>query len=519
MHCLKYLRRWVISDSLHMNLKHRYTKFHFKIYHLTQTMLRIACLLALSQFTVAYDANGVPIPPDADGRLRVLVSLKGDIANSLGSVNAGNWETRGERGQAVEKLLQDHAEKSQKGLMEYLNTKDGSGRRLFDHSDVKSYWITNEVLIKGASEQMINELKKRDDVASVNVELEFPIEQPTEISADEISTNALQWGVQRVRANTAWNNYDGKGIVVGGIDTGVRRSHRILKDNYFGSYGWYDPQEKTKTPNDQGGHGTHTMGTILGSEGYGVAPGAKWMACKGCGKTSCSQSALLACGEFFVCPTDTNGNNKDCSKAPHVVNNSWGGGRGNRWYMQVVNAWHAAGIIPVFSAGNSGPNCNTANSPGDYPNVISVASTTSSNTISSFSSRGQTVDIAAPGSSVRSAYVSSDSSFATYSGTSMAAPHVSGVIALMLQKNDELEYDSVINIIQATASRSIRAQSQVCGGRSQRQFPNHAFGYGIIDAVNALSRVPEPCQWKKSVGCIPSNTCQFSWESWQCSRR
>ena len=488
-------------------------------------MLRAASIIALSQVTAALDSNGAPIAPDANGRVKILVTLKGkdekssisgDRASNMNNFNADDWETRGERGQAVEKLLQNEAEESQKSLMNFLNEKDGNGRRLLGHSGVKSYWISNQILIEGASEDMIQELEKRNDVVSASIELEYPIEEPTEISDEETGTNSLQWGVQRVRANSIWNQFTGKGVVVGGIDTGVRGTHRILKNNFLGKYGWYDPYQKSKYPNDEGGHGTHTMGSIVGAEGYGVAPGAKWMACKGCATRSCSQSALLACGQFFLCPTDTYGNNRDCSKAPDVINNSWGGGRGSTWYSRVVNAWRAAGIIPVFSAGNSGSSCNTANSPGDYYNVISVSSIQRDGAISSFSSRGRTVDIAAPGSSVRSAFISSDNSFATYSGTSMAAPHVTGVIAIMLQKNSALTYDSVMNIFKSSGNKYIKASSQVCGGKSQRQFPNDAFGYGVVDAVAAVAQVPGSCRWVDNVGCSPTNSCYWSWSWWQC---
>ncbi|ODM87618.1 Bacillopeptidase F [Orchesella cincta] len=109
----------------------------------------------------------------------------------------------------------------------------------------------------------------------------------------------------------------------------------------------------------------HTTGTIAGGKGIGVAPGAKWAACRGCASSACWQSDLLACGDFFACPTRADGSSPDCSKAPNVVSNSWGGGRGNTWYNDVIEGWHAAKIIPLFSNGNSGPSCNTANSPAD----------------------------------------------------------------------------------------------------------------------------------------------------------
>jgi subtilisin family serine protease len=116
------------------------------------------------------------------------------------------------------------------------------------------------------------------------------------------------------------------------------------------------------------------------------------------------------------------GSAPDCSKAPNLVSNSWGGGRGQTWHDAVIAAYHAGGIIPLFSIGNSGPSCNTANSPGDR-DVIGVGSTTSDDGLSSFSSVGPTIDgrmkpdISAPGSNVLSAYNSGDSDYRALSGT------------------------------------------------------------------------------------------------------
>lgn len=279
----------------------------------------------------------------------IIVTMKNDVPNALGSVNSFVSQFRDERNVMTTQRMKKIAEESQKEVMEYLTKEDGNGRRLQEHSEATSFWITNQIYIKGVSKDLIKSLRQIKGVEFVEKEQTYQVEEPIEVSNENSTIDAVQWGINRVR-NGLSDDFIGKDIIVANIDTGVRGSHRILKSSFMGEYGWYDPYKRTSSPNDQNGHGTHVMGTIVGSEGYGVAPGATWMACKGCADRSCKQSALIACGQFFLCPHKTSGSSSknDCSKAPHVINNSWGGGQGSRWFKRVVNAWQEAGIIPVF---------------------------------------------------------------------------------------------------------------------------------------------------------------------------
>jgi len=308
-----------------------------------------------------------------------------------------------------------------------------------------------------------------------------------------------EWGVNIIGAPEAWSmdgGNSGDGIVVANIDTGVRYTHETLRHNFRSEYGWYDPYDRTANPIDRNGHGTHTMGTIAGANGIGVAPNAKWIACRGCDTSSCSNYALLECGEFMSCPHLPNGSGADCSKAPNLVSNSWGGGQGNTFYKSVINAWYAADIVPIFSNGNSGPSCGSANSPADDPNAIGVGSTTSNDALSSFSSKGPSrggltkPDLSAPGSNVYSAWHTSDKAYFTASGTSMAAPHVAGASAIILSRRSDLNVKEIKSYLTyGNANSTLIKPRYNCGGINESKFPNHAFGSGRINVLNSLVKL------------------------------
>jgi len=276
----------------------------------------------------------------------------------------------------------------------------------------------------------------------------------------------------------------------------VRGTHEALRDNYVGEYGWFDPYAGRDVPTDVNGHGTHTIGSIAGTHGVGVAPGAKWMACLGCLSFGCFTAQLLACGQFVTCPTLPDGSEPDCTKAPHIVSNSWGGNGGQTFYDEIIQTWNTAGILPVFSNGNSGEKgCGSAGSPADIDskdgNVFAAGSTTQSDEWSYFSSLGPSVygeikpNIAAPGSAVVSSYHHADDSYYTASGTSMAAPHVSGVLALILNANPGATFEQAAKILYAGAS-PVNTSGEECGGIPHGVYPNNYVGHGRVSASDSI---------------------------------
>nr|WP_277605825.1 S8 family serine peptidase [Glycomyces sp. L485] len=320
----------------------------------------------------------------------------------------------------------------------------------------------------------------------------------------DIEPATTEWGLDNIHADDVWDlGFDGTGVVIAGIDSGVDHTHPALVEQYRGNngdgtfshdYNFLDVQGTCGgAPCDGDGHGTHTMGTMVGDDGgenqIGVAPGAEWIAVNGCCP---SLEALIEAGEWIAAPTDADGNDPDPSMAPDIVNNSWGttASVDDPFYEDIVSLWHAAGIIPVTSLGNNGSGCETAGSPGIYPNVIGVGAYDVNDEIGDFSARGPgrdgavKPDVAAPGVNVRSALPGGE--YGIENGTSMAAPHVAGTIALMLSAAPALEgdYDSVYAII--TGSARATADDQ-CGGTAEH---NNVYGHGRIDALEAVLASP-----------------------------
>lgn len=430
----------------------------------------------------------------------VMISFTQGIDTVINQINSMSFSSPAEKRTVLTNAQKTFSGASQGQLQNFLNSMG---------VNYESFWINNKMVVPNVNSALVDAISNIPGVAKIEKEPVANIELPVggeELLEDfsnmtrfarQSATSPPQYGIAKIRADQVWGSYKGKGIVVAGIDTGVRYTHDALKGRWRSSYGWYDPYKGTSLPNDGNGHGTHTMGTIAGINGIGVAPEATWIACMGCNSDSCSGSALYACGQWVQCPTDPKGQNQDCTKAPDVVSNSWGGGQGQTWFDEIINSWQAAGITPVFSIGNSGSGCNTAGSPGDRPKVISVGSTDSSDRISTFSSRGPTSDgrvkpeISAPGGQVRSAWHTGNSVYNTISGTSMACPHVSGVVALMKQKNRAATFSQIFNAITNTAERTglNKSGAATCGGTSADVYPNNIFGYGRIDAVRAVGAI------------------------------
>jgi subtilisin family serine protease len=430
----------------------------------------------------------------------VLISFKSGTKSVIEAfTSAAPLSTRKHKKEELVSTLEHHAESAQRNVREFLTAR--ASRMRSQALVVESLWITNQILVRNADAELISSLAAMDEVSAIQLNAVIQIEEPIKMeeSYGHAQEQELTWGLQNIQVSKVWNilgGNSGEGVVIGAIDTGVRGTHECLKDNYVGGYyGWYDPYAYTCSPYDNNGHGTHVTGTMVGKLGIGVAPEAKWMHCLGCGPGGCDFYALIMCGQFMMCPFRCDGTQRDCTQAPPIVSNSWAGGQNYPFFVPVIDAWHAAGIIPVFGAGNTGSACGTAQSPGDYLNVIAVGATTSTNGLAYFSARGPSLagalkpDISAPGDGIKSATQVSDKSYGVWSGTSMAAPHVSGIIALLKSAYPDLTYEDARAYLFDGAEQNLKFSNISCGGIRDTEFPNNHFGHGKVNALKSFIRL------------------------------
>ena len=322
--------------------------------------------------------------------------------------------------------------------------------------------------------------------------------------------SGVQWNVSMIGADKVWGEFGvrGEGIVIGQSDSGVDVNHPDLKDSYRGKtdgddYNWFDPWYGGTSPYDENGHGTHTLGTVLGQNGIGVAPDATWFACMNLNRNLGNPALYLDCMQFMLAPFPQGGDplaDGDPTRAADVLNNSWGcpeiEGCDPDALLYAANHLRDAGIFVVVSTGNDGPNCSTVNAPLSlYDSVFSVGAIDRSGNVTEFSSRGPVTadgsnrmkpDIVAPGRDILSALPGG--TYGALEGTSMAGPHVAGVVALLWSADPSLigDIDRTEQIIIETAKPYTGNTSFGCfeGGN-----PNAAYGYGIVDVYAAVKVV------------------------------
>ncbi|MDY7078689.1 MAG: S8 family serine peptidase [Chloroflexota bacterium] len=388
----------------------------------------------------------------------------------------------------VVSALQASAARSQAPLLVYLEGARASGL-------VESYtpfWVFNGIAVR-ARPSVVRDLVVHPAVATVrldhyrqwvlNSNPQSPIPNPQ---------SQIEWGVARVRADQVWISLhiSGTGTVVAGMDTGVDWLHPTLRANYRGynphgpsnhTYSWRDSTDGGALyPVDDYGHGSHTLGSAVGQDGIGVAPGAQWIAVKVLDNRGSGYDSWIHDGfQWLLAPGG------DPAQAPDVVNCSWGSSISSLTTFQSdLQALRGAGIFVVFSNGNRGPDEGTVSSPASLPGTFAIGATDSDDEVANFSSRGPSPwgetrpHVVAPGVDVYSSLPGG--TYGLMNGTSMAAPHVSGLVALLHSVSPTLSITRATFIITSTAAPL------------GDLIPNNDTGWGRVDGFAAAVALAQP---------------------------
>ncbi|MBI3535801.1 MAG: S8 family serine peptidase [Deltaproteobacteria bacterium] len=297
----------------------------------------------------------------------------------------------------------------------------------------------------------------------------------------------LPYDLKQIKMDLVMKDYPditGKNIIIGHLDTGIELNHPALANKVLV---FFDNEKKiVAQAYDIQGHGTHTAGTIVGGDRttniFGMAPEASLVSSGPLG----SYEGVLNGMEFFLQVGNENGG----ALFPRLINNSWNceAAPDVELFYKGITAWEAAGILPVFSAGNSGPRPKSITTPHEHPSVLAVGSVGSAGLVSNFSSRGPGIfkgqetkkpDLSAPGENIRSSYL--DGQYTSISGTSMATPHVTGAAALLWQTNPKLTPVQVREILTVTTEAvDINGASTTPGSW------NANYGYGKLNVYEAI---------------------------------
>ena len=411
------------------------------------------------------------------------------------------------RHETVLGALTQAAGRSQPTLLSYLDTRVTAGTV----KGYTPYWITNMVVVY-ATKAELGKIAQRGDVEAIEANFRATVIESAESSylgASPLGLGATS-GLRAINAPRVWHElgYTGEGTLVANLDTGVDVTHPALEDRWRGNWHpwtecWRDVTSNNTHPVDLEYHGTHVMGTICGSghdtgDSIGIAFDALWIADRSLNEGLGTEfdNAVIGAYQWFADP-DSNPSTTD--DVPDVVQNSWGLSDtlwsyfgyvdcDYRWQEAIDNC-EAAGVVLIFSAGNEGPGWQTHRSPANICNTpmvnFSVGAVDCENygwpyPIAGFSSRGPSdcdsitikPEVTAPGVDVRSCYRFGE--YGPKTGTSMAGPHVAGVVALMRQANPDADVQTIKNYIMQSV-RDLGPAGE-----------DNTYGWGVIDAYEAV---------------------------------
>jgi len=477
-------------------------------------LLLLPCLLAalLQPVTAQTPSPTLPFSPSAlralddlapDQKAAFIITLADQLASPASPGKLSPLETlslaapsKQARQQAVIESLQAHAAAAQATLLAQARSLQAAGQV----DSILSFWIFNGISLR-ATPAAMRALAAMPGIARItpDPDPDAPIvlldEQNPGFSKKPgfFPASSPEPNVSLVNAPALWDlGYTGQGVVIASLDTGVDYTHPDLAASYRGGAdSWFDPYAQNAAPADFNGHGTMTMGLMVGASAggtaIGIAPGAKWISAKIFdNSTHYTDAAVHQALQWVINPN----NNPADPQAPDVVNNSWGysnAGHCDVTFQPDLLAVEAAGIIPVFSSGNVGPGIPSDVSPANNAGAFPVAAIDNNSLIASFSSRGPNScdpgspypEVSAPGVVVRAAAANSDL-YTTCTGTSCAAPAVTGGIALLLSAIPHLS-----TTLQESAITSGAADLGSAGFDT-------TYGYGRLDLLASYNWLTGP---------------------------
>ncbi|HEX4680856.1 MAG TPA: S8 family serine peptidase [Gaiellaceae bacterium] len=405
--------------------------------------------------------------------VEVILDQQADLS---GLKHSGGRHARLEH---VVRALHTFADARQKGLLQLLKLRKGVGSA----GKIVPLWIVNGIDVQ-ATPALINELARRPEVAEIRPAAS--IQAPVAPTTSAAPTGPAQSNLSLVNAPSVWALGDtGAGVVVANMDTGVDVTQPDLAASYRGGAdSWYDPNgQHTSTPTDVSGHGTWTMGVMAGGSAsgtaVGMAPGAKWIAVKLFNDQGTTTTPIAHQAFQWLLDPDGNPATPD---APDVVLNSWtlGNPGCNLEFEPDIQALRTAGIVPVFAGGNFGPGSGTDASPANNPGAVAVGSTDLTDTLDPGSSRGPSTcdgstwpQLVAPGVDITTTDLYGG--YTVQSGTSLAAPHVAGALALLLSAFPDVSAD-----LQTSALAAGAVDLGVPG-------PDNDFGAGRLDVLGSYN--------------------------------
>ncbi|UCE23646.1 MAG: S8 family serine peptidase [Candidatus Zixiibacteriota bacterium] len=432
-----------------------------------------------------------------DSLIEVLVFLDDEeLKQTTTRLKTASVLSRARRLKAMVKQLKSFQAPGKSQVASYISA--GSG------AVTAEYWIVPAVKARVVVSSL-DRLSELDGVKLVVENALLTYEPPvSSVPALTTSVAGVSAELNLLGVTELWNRgLKGKGRLVCSFDTGVEHSHPALSTRWRGTHSslsssWFSKVAPDVLPYDSIGHGTHTMGIMVGAaeaDSFGVAPEAEWITAGVVDQGRTLSMTLADIIEAFQWTLNPDGDDNTTHDVPDVILNSWGIPKGlflpcDDTFWGMIDHVEAAGIVTIFSAGNEGPDPQTLRSPADRAttpiNSFAVGAVDNNKIIAPFSSRGPSScdntkikpEVVVPGVNIRSSY--KGGGYYIQSGTSMAAPYVAGLVALVRQYNPDATVEEI--------KYAFLAAAEDLGPAGD----DNAYGHGFLNASRVLDYVPTP---------------------------